>query len=474
MDCNTSDFDDHIFKPFDSSEIDSYSSDVDPDLHFFSSFDAINLCRFYDETQFNDLCVSMPSNIFSTFHLNIRSLPCNYDKFIHYLSSLKHNFSVIALSETWLIEDSREIFKLPNYNSVHYVRENRSGGGVSLFFLGDYEFKVRDDLSLKSARAEVESVFVELFGVFGEKNVIVGVIYRPPDSTVKDFNESLSSSLDLINKEDKFCYILGDFNINLFKNNLDTLTADFLNILYSSYFFLLIYKSTRVKENSATLIDNILTNNLNEGMKSGVLYLDLSDHFPIFQYSLIKSNKTKQNKKRMHKRIMSKSNISKFNDILASISWNDLYKENNAHFAYQNFMKVINFSFNECFPIGSSTRKCSQDFSKPWFTVDLLKLLRKKNKLYRKYVSNPTPLSYGVYKSYRNKYTHSIRSAKKKYFCEKFKRCSNDTKTTWKVINQLLHREKKTHPQLPSIFLDGDNSLNNSFDIAKKFNDFFC
>lgn len=55
---------------------------------------------------------------------------------------------------------------------------------------------------------------------------------------------------------------------------------------------------------------------------------------------------------------MSKSNISKFKDMLASISWDDLYEGNNADFAYQNFiLKVISFSFNECFPIGSSTKK---------------------------------------------------------------------------------------------------------------------
>ena len=41
--------------------------------------------------------VSMPSNILSTLHLNIRSLSSNYDKFIHYLSTLKHCFSVIAI-----------------------------------------------------------------------------------------------------------------------------------------------------------------------------------------------------------------------------------------------------------------------------------------------------------------------------------------------------------------------------------------
>lgn len=182
---------------------------------FFSSFDVSNLCSYYTETQLNYLCLSLPPDIFSTFHLNIRSLPSNYDKFIHYLSSLKHDFSVIALSETWQTEASREIYKLPNYNVVHNVKEDRSGGGVSLFIHDDYELRIRTDLFLKSDKIEVESVFVELSGVLGGKNIITGVIYRPPDSVIKDFSDSLSSSLDLINKEGKLSYILGDFNINL-------------------------------------------------------------------------------------------------------------------------------------------------------------------------------------------------------------------------------------------------------------------
>ena len=94
-------------------------------------------------------------------------------------------------------------------------------------------------------------------------------------------------------------------------------------------------------------------------------------------------------------------------------------------------MKVISLSFNECFLIATFTKKYSQDFNKPWFTVDLLKMLRKKNKLYRKYIINPTTLTHSVYKSHKYKYIHSIRAAKKKYFSEKFMRYSKDTKTTW-------------------------------------------
>lgn len=85
---------------------------------------------------------------------------------------------------------------------------------------------------LNSDTINAESVFIELMGVAGARNIIVGVIYHPPDQIIRDFNESLLCCLDRINKEDKECYILGDFNINLFKHNTATVTGDFL-ILFS-------------------------------------------------------------------------------------------------------------------------------------------------------------------------------------------------------------------------------------------------
>lgn len=100
--------------------------------------------------------------------------------------------------------------------------------------------------------------------------------------------------------------------------------------------------------------------------------------------------------------------------MLASNSWDDLYEEQNADVAYQILLRVISSSSSfKYFPIGSSIKNCNQGFNKTWFTVGLLKVLRKKNKLYRKYVLNPTHFTHGVYKSYRNKYINSIRHAKK-------------------------------------------------------------
>lgn len=136
------------------------------------------------------------------------------------MSLLKYNFSIIALSETWLKENSTEHYKWSGYSSVHYVRKNRIGGGGSLFIQDNSVFKVRDDLCLKSDSVMAESVFVELLGVSGCRNVIVGVLYHLPDSVINDFNNSLSKLLDLIYKEDKLCYLLGDF-LNIFNSKLD-------------------------------------------------------------------------------------------------------------------------------------------------------------------------------------------------------------------------------------------------------------
>ena len=50
----------------------------------------------------------------------------------------------------------------------------------------------------------------------------------------------------------------------------------------------LISKPTRITSSTATLIENIFTNNLEQSMSSGILYTDLSDHLPIFQVTHLK------------------------------------------------------------------------------------------------------------------------------------------------------------------------------------------
>ena len=71
-------------------------------------------------------------------------------------------------------------------------------------------------------------------------------------------------------------YIIGDYNIDLLKCVTNSLTLDFLNNLYSSYFFPIITEPTTVTDKSSTLIDNILINSGDKVFSSGTLCVDIS------------------------------------------------------------------------------------------------------------------------------------------------------------------------------------------------------
>ena len=56
-------------------------------------------------------------NNFSVLHVNARSLHRNLDYLQVYLRTLNHNFSVLAISETWASNDSMSLLNIPGYNS---------------------------------------------------------------------------------------------------------------------------------------------------------------------------------------------------------------------------------------------------------------------------------------------------------------------------------------------------------------------
>ena len=62
--------------------------------------------------------------------------------------------------------------------------------------------------------------------------------------------------------ENKICYLLGDYNINILNYSSHVHTAQFVDMMSSSGFLPLITRPTSVTATSAALIDNIFTNNL--------------------------------------------------------------------------------------------------------------------------------------------------------------------------------------------------------------------
>ena len=130
-----------------------------------------------------------------------------------------------------------------------------------------------------------ESVFIEIDkDVFNkEKNIIIGVIYRPPGTDLENFFECISMILIKLKNEYKTCYLMGDYNVNLLNYSKHRETTEFVDILHSNSFVSLINRPTRINGSGATLIDNIFTNcysNIHDTFQC-LIQSDITDHFPI-------------------------------------------------------------------------------------------------------------------------------------------------------------------------------------------------
>ena len=160
-----------------------------------------------------------------------------------------------------------------------------------------------------------------------QNNIIIGVLYRPPGTDISIFSEELNTICTRIKPERKICHMIGDYNINLLNAESHPPTQDFLNSMYSNSLFPVITKPTRVTSSSATLIDNLFTNAIaNAQSFTGILYADVSDHFPIFYID--HSTKVKIPHKYIRKRIYSPENLQKFTDACDAHEWNNVLASN--------------------------------------------------------------------------------------------------------------------------------------------------
>ena len=116
----------------------------------------------------------------------------------------------------------------------------------------------------------------------GRRNDIVGAVYRPPGGDMAGFNVELARVLALLRGTD--AYLMGDFNVDLLKLNTHGPTSDFMGEFTGGGFYPLISLPTRLTDTTATLIDNIWTNNVAAKIGSGLVTVRVSDHLPVFAF----------------------------------------------------------------------------------------------------------------------------------------------------------------------------------------------
>ena len=424
---------------FDESVVNHINSSAE-ELELDFNFDdpaSYNFTKYITNHQFHDIVKDFENDTFSLLHVNIRSLNKHFDDLKLFLDNPTENpFSVIGLTETWVNQDLNQPYSLSDYDFVVKNRQNRIGGGVALYVHTKYNYIVRDEISLSNDF--IESLFIEII-IPNSKNILIGVIYRPPNSNVKDF---LTHSSDLLrcqifNNNDSF--IMGDFNINLLKRDHDhnNVSQDFLEILLSASFLPLISKPTRVVSPSSTLIDNIFSNVIPHP-ESYIVLSDMTDHYPIMTYYTL-SQSVKSGPRPLRRKVNCE-NIARLGASLENIDWSCVYDIDEVNCSYDMFCEILNGQLDICMPI---QRDKGTNYKKnprlPWISKSVLRSINRKNNLYYKYKSVGTEQSKIKYTSYKNTLTKIIRLEKRKYFVDRLELYKHDMQNTWKIIKQAMN-----------------------------------
>ena len=347
-------------------------------------------------------------------------------------------WDVIGLTETWLDKESEKGFSVQGFEGLCASRQKKGGGGVALLIKEGLVYKERPDLNIFK-EGIIETVFAELVGTGSQKNDIVGIIYRPPNADLKQFNEEIAKVLERVQNVNT--YLMGDFNVDLLKASHRP-TQEFIEGFTEKGFFPTIALPTRLTDTTATLIDNIWTNNVTKNTTSGLVTVRISDHLPVFAFIEGLKDEEKPNGIGSKKRLVNERRIAGFADQLNTWCFDEIRAQGiEANVA--RFRNEFRDMYDTAFP-WVDVKKKKRDHEKPWLDdIEFKDLVQEKGKLYKKKLKGQLNEDENLRLREISKEVNKMRlKLKKDYFQQRLNEKMGDLQATWEVLGEVIKGRK--------------------------------
>ena len=276
----------------------------------------------------------------------------------------------------------------------------------------------------------------------------------------------------------KLSYICGDYNIDLLKLKVNPRFGEFFDHIISSGFFPKITLPTKFSDQSATLIDNVFSTNIEEKEVSGILLNHISDHQLLITYIESLS---------YIKKVPKFINIQKTDPLSLDNFTNELREDNiydrmhqpldtNPNDSYEIFITHFQLAKDKHLPMKSVRYQKRKHKKSQWMTAGILNSINTKDRQYKTLFKTGTNnddyrVANANFKRYRNILRNSIKRAKMLYYKRTFNLYQNDVKKTWKLIKETLQQKKRK--ELPIEFIWNDRIITDLDEIANKFNTYF-
>ena len=425
-------------------------------------------CKYYSVEEFQKVNFEKSFNI---FHNNLNGLETKFGQLHHFLASSTSELDIIAITETSHNNESDKFksnIKIDNYK-LFSTPTNTSKGGTAIFSHKKYDTSER--LDLKIHHNHYESVWVELKNKTC-KNVICGSLYRHPHDAVDiydDFLNYLESCISKITKENKIIYLSGDFNSDLLKYDNTNNYKKFYDLLSSYGIFPMILLPTRVSGESATIVDNVFTNKIENALISGNIKTDISDHYS--QFISVKNQKMDFKTISIYKRDYSNFSEKSFRDDVSIQLFSDDLEDVNEQF--QDFYFKLQGCVDRHAPLKKLTPKEIKLNKKPWINKELNKMINIKNKLFNRKKRAPNNENIKrLYNLFRNRVNRELIKSKKNYYAKYFEENNNNSKKVWEGIRSIINIKNPKGTSISQLKVD-DRIIEDPKEIAESVNDFF-
>ena len=399
----------------------------------------------------------------SICHANIRSIRCP-EKVEHIACSLCKSYDIISLSETWLHStSSSQHLSLPNFQDpFRRDRDNDSGyGGVLAWVSNNIAAKRRKELEVPN----LEVMWLEIRA--RNNKFLLCIAYRPPNAG-QDFWDSFQESLDLAKNTTITNFVIaGDLNADPATPNGRLL----IQLAESNNLILHINEPTRITPEKRSTLDQFMTNIpmfvRNTRIEPPV---STNDHCTIGIELHFKIKKCKA-----YQRLMwdfKNANFDIFRDQLTTIDFNAIIDLGDVNDACDQFSSEVLRVAKQCIPCRTVTMRPND---KAWFTGELRKLLRQKNRAHHLAKASGSPDDWTGFREIRNRYYREIIKSKQKYNQQRYDGLVGmngiNNKKWWHVLKDILGQTSNC--QFPPMSVDNKIIVDDK-DKANAFNEYFA
>lgn len=401
-------------------------------------------------------------------HLNVWSLKARENFCLVNDTILQNGFDIFTIPETWAdLTASDASLEIPGYQLFRQDRgQHKAGGGLCIYAKSCLKITVLEDLS-----SAYDDGFQQLWlkvQCRSFKSFLICNTYRPPQTPTTCF-ESLSNSLTDALLLDLDIFVLGDLNCNLLGSSSEaTSLTDFTSTFNLHQ---LIEKPTRITETTKSLIDVIMTTNVNVVTLSDAVACSISDHRLVYVAMALKTPRLKPSYVTI--RSYPKYNAKRFCEDLALVPFHMTYMFDDFDDQVETFNALFTDILNDHAPIKRVKIKSRPN---PFVTTEIRQLMKTRDRWHKRANKSNDVWHWNAYRFFRQEVNRELRIAEKVHVRTQLLQSKENTNAIWKTINNCLPKKSKTRPRIPDNPVSLDNRFNEYFtsvgrSAAQKAND---